>query len=221
MKAKTQRQPGLVMQVCWLLVRLLVVVVFGFLISIALSAVLVKFQGEETTVIALNHEAQESHDLIVVHIDGFEHSTIAQWANELPEATASPPVLLPVIAKAKQEQFWDVLHPFIDVSLLSIKLSLFRFCILMHWLLLFLVLGMVGLFDGLSQRVIRRLSGGRESALIYHSAKSLVMMVFLSGVFLAITLPISLAVIGDVMMVSFSLSIGFIQLTAKQFKKYL
>ena len=221
MSTISKRQPGLMTQVCWLLVRLLAAVIFGFLISIALSVVMVKFQGEEEMVIALNHEIQESHDLIVAHTDNIEYSTIAQWANELPEVTTSPPVLLPVIAKAKQQQFWATVHPFVDVSLLSIKLSLLRFYILMHWLLLFFLLVIVGLNDGLSQRVIRRLSGGRESALIYHSAKSLVMMVLLLGVFLAITLPISLAVIGDVMIVSFILSVGFIQLTAKQFKKYL
>lgn len=217
----TKRQPGLITQVCWLLVRLLAVVVFGFLTSIALSAVMVKLQGGEVASSVFNLEIQESHDLIAIHMADFEHSTMVRWANALPEVTASAPVLLPVIAKTKQQQFWIILHPFIDVSFLSIKLSLLRFCILMHWLLLFFLLGIVGLSDGLSQRVIRRLSGGRESALIYHSAKSLVMMVLLSGVFLAVVLPISLAVIGDVMIFSFILSVGFIQLTAKQFKKYL
>ena len=211
MRHVSKRQPGLFTRVCWLLVRLLVVMVFGCLVSIALTVVMTKITGTEATAVILNNEIQEAHDVIVVHVDNFEHSIMGRWENSIPAVNSSLPITLPIIAKTKQEQVWTVVQPFVNVMLLSVKLSLLRCYIILHWLLLFLILGIVGLSDGLSQRVIRRLSGGRESALIYHSAKSLVMMVLLCGVFLAIILPLSLVTISHVIIASFILSAGFIQ----------
>lgn len=221
MKNTPQRPTGLIRQVCWLMVRFVVVVIFGCLVSISLSMLMVKLQGESAITVTLNHHIQEANELLIRHPSESENLLINRWIQVRPIMTASPPLLLPIIAKDRQEQVWGKIKPFVDVGLLSIELSLLRFEIIMHWLGSFLILSVVALSDGLSQRMIRRVSGGHESALIYHTAKSLVMLTLLSAVFLEIVLPISLNLIGELMIGLFILSAWFVQVTAKQFKKYL
>jgi hypothetical protein len=51
------------------------------------------------------------------------------------------------------------------------------------------ILCAVALADGLAQRAIRRVSGGRESAGLYHRAKHFEVVVFASGVAVTLLCP--------------------------------
>lgn len=221
MKNTSKKPAGLISQVGWLLVRFVVVLIFGCSVAIVLSMLLVKIQGEASVITVINNEIKQANELLIKHTDGSGNSLLTEWSQVIPQGNISPPLLLPVIAKDTQQQVWEEIKPFVVVSLASVKLSLLRFEIFMHWLELCMLLTIVALFDGLSQRIIRRVSGGRESALIYHTAKSLVMLNLLSAIFLDIVLPISLNLIGALMISLFILSVWSIQIAAKQFKKYL
>ena len=85
---------------------------------------------------------------------------------------------------------------------------------------LFVLLGWVGLVDGLDQRDLRRWGGGRESSYVYHYAKrSNVVFVALAGfIYLAMPFTIHPAFV----LVPFAIACaGSIALTASRFKKYL
>ena len=51
---------------------------------------------------------------------------------------------------------------------------------------------MIGIVEGLVARDIRRFSGGRESALLYHRAKKYIPVTFLVSIFLYLILPINI-----------------------------
>ena len=85
---------------------------------------------------------------------------------------------------------------------------------------LFVLLGWVGLVDGLVQRDLRRWGGGRESSYVYHYAKrSNIVFVALAGfIYLAMPFTIHPAIV----LVPFAIACaGSIGLTASRFKKYL
>lgn len=106
------------------------------------------------------------------------------------------------------------------ILLSALKLILLRVETVVLMLPLFLLLGVVGFIDGLLQRHLRRLKGGRESTLIYHRAKAGILPFFFWSGFLYVTIPLHYS--PDYLFVPFA---GFsalcIFLTTKTFKKYL
>ena len=65
----------------------------------------------------------------------------------------------------------------IGTAMVGTQLLGVRFATLMRFLPLLLLLYVVGIVDGLTERGIRRSCGGRESASLYHRAKYLQMVV--------------------------------------------
>ena len=75
----------------------------------------------------------------------------------------------------------------IETVMVATQLLGVRFATLMRFLPLLLLLYLVGVVDGLTERGIRRSCGGRESASLYHRAKYLQMVVLgLGGVALLV-----------------------------------
>ncbi len=72
--------------------------------------------------------------------------------------------------------------------------------------------------DGLVQRDIRKFSGGRESALIYHQAKSFSFFFLSNGIFIYLVLPISINA-DFILILAACLSSCFLLQTVKAFKK--
>ncbi len=108
----------------------------------------------------------------------------------------------------------------VTIILLVTKLIILRLIALVLFLPVFAVVGFLGLIDGLVQRDLRRLRGRRESALLYHRARSaLIPLLFWSG-FLYLILPYNLN--PDQLLLPFAISFAIaVFLTAKMFKKYL
>lgn len=140
------------------------------------------------------------------------HEVIATFA-QLAMTTTYPlsgyiqPVLLP-------------LQPYLMAIGLTLQLIGLRLILWAQLLSLFGVLGSVGLIDGLSQRAIRRYEGGRESTLIYHQAKQGMLVILFASlaVYLLWYLPTPPAFILMPFALLFSIAL---QVTARQFKKYL
>jgi len=106
-------------------------------------------------------------------------------------------------------------------SIFAIHLLIIRLYLLCHWSFLFLVLGLVGFVDGLTQRSIRRANAGHESALIYHQAKSFALGSLIIGMVASLILPVKIKQIEWVVIIS-AVLFGFaIQIAARSFKKYL
>lgn len=95
-----------------------------------------------------------------------------------------------------------------------------RLVIALHEMVLFFIFGCMGLIDGLVLRDLRRLGGGRESALIYHRVKKCLSPLICGASFLYLIIP--WAIQPELLFVPFAMCFGLaITFTAKTFKKYL
>jgi len=77
----------------------------------------------------------------------------------------------------------------IETAMVGTQLLGVRFATLMRFLPLLLLLYVVGIVDGLTERGIRRSCGGRESASLYHRAKYLQMVVLGLGAVAVLVWP--------------------------------
>jgi integrating conjugative element membrane protein (TIGR03747 family) len=85
---------------------------------------------------------------------------------------------------------------------------------------LFLLFGFVGLVDGLVQRDLRKFGGGRESSLMYHSAKRLVFPILILGYVVYLMMPFNF--LPAFIFLLFAALFGFfVATTIKTFKKYV
>ena len=85
---------------------------------------------------------------------------------------------------------------------------------------LFIMFGVIGLVDGLVQRDLRKFGGGRESSLMYHSAKRLVLPVLVLGYVVYLMLPFNL--MPAFVFLPFAGLFGFfVATTMRSFKKYV
>jgi len=103
---------------------------------------------------------------------------------------------------------------------LSTELTVTRLCVLILFMPTFLLAFVLGLIEGLLQRDLRRFGGGRESALVYHRARSCIAPLFLWACLLYLMLPIPVTPVN--FLLPFTLLIAFAAaITARTFKKYL
>jgi integrating conjugative element membrane protein (TIGR03747 family) len=94
------------------------------------------------------------------------------------------------------------------IKLITLFLSLFGIALIM----------LVGIADGLVQRDIRKFSGARETALLYHRAKSIALSFIIIGIFVYLILPLNFAP-EFILIPTAAISAYFIMLSIKLFKK--
>lgn len=217
---KQQRSPTLFQLWFWLVTRVIGWLILGCFGCIAGSIVIVAVHGQDGFLI-LNQLLQSDYHYITGNVVLSHTLWVSRWIQTIPNSITQPNVQLPVISSASQHLLWHQLLPYINASLMGTKLLLIRLYLLLRWCLLFLILGMTGLVDGLAQRYIRRQAAGRESALIYHNAKPLIVLSLILGIFIDLILPISVIHTQWVLVVSSIIFCLAIQMTAKSFKKYL
>lgn len=82
-------------------------------------------------------------------------------------------------------------HDAVQVAMLGTQLVGVRLAILTTAVPLFILVYTVGLTDGLVQRAVRRVSGGRESASLYHRAKYGQLILVTTSASLSVLLPAS------------------------------
>jgi integrating conjugative element membrane protein (TIGR03747 family) len=217
---KTQKSPTLLDLWIWLLIRFIFWGVFGCIGCFVVAIVYVVLYGGSGLML-LQAMLQRDYQAITVLAHPNTLFIVHHWINVIPNRINLANLSLSLGNPHYEHEFLLHLKPIICAALLAAKLVIIRLYLLMRWCRLFLLLGLVGLIDGLMQRRIRRLAAGRESALIYHNVKSLIMMSLVLGVFLDLVLPISFKanewiLIGSAILFTFA-----IQVTAKSFKKYL
>lgn len=104
--------------------------------------------------------------------------------------------------------------------LLTLQLTLLRIATVLLFTPLFLILGSIGVIDGLIQRHLRRINGGRESALVYHHTRNAVLPILFISTGLYVILPFRLPPLLFLLTgaMAFAICLFF---TTKTFKKYL
>jgi integrating conjugative element membrane protein (TIGR03747 family) len=111
--------------------------------------------------------------------------------------------------------------PYVESGLYVAQDAAIRASIVVLALPAFILAVMVGLVDGLARRDVRRWSGGRESAFLYHKAKNLINPAFTGGFTLYLTWPIG-GFNPAWMVLPFCIAVAcVISLMAATFKKYL
>jgi hypothetical protein len=213
------RTPTLPQLGFWLITRLLCWLVMGALGCIVISIVIVALHGEQAGLALL--QAFIKQDYHYVKHTSENITLLDNWLQAIPSTWSLPNISVPMLSQNLQERFPASIAPLINGALLGAKLLILRLYLMMRWSPLFLILGFIGLIDGLAQRAIRRASAGRESALIYHSAKPLIMLTLILGLFVDLALPISTQYAEWLFVVAALLFGLSIQITTKRFKKYL
>lgn len=217
---KTQKPPTLLELWVWLFIRFIFWGALGCVGCFVVTIVYVVSYGE-SGLIFFQAILQRDYQAIAVLVHPNVLSVVNHWLGVIPNRINLKNLSLPSSNLYYQYEFLLHLKQMVNAALLGAKLVIIKLYFLAHWCRLFLLLGLVGLIDGLMQRRIRRLAAGRESALIYHNVKSLIMMSLVLGVFATLVLPISFKVSEWILIGSAVLFSLAIQVTAKSFKKYL
>ncbi len=213
--------PSLLGIIFWLFTRLVCWLLLGCLSCIAMAVIIVILHGQYAGLNSLQNAFVNQLQYVTLIGKAGAVNTIYHWLSFIHNQLSLPHVAIPLMSKKTEKIIALKLWPYIQAVYIGTKLLLVRLYCLLRWLELFLVLGSVGLIDGLTQRTIRRASAGRESALIYHQSKSLVLFSLIVGIFFSLLLPIATKQIA-LFVVMAALLFGLaMQITAKRFKKYL
>jgi len=217
---KQQRTPTVLELWFWLVTRIIGWLLMGCLGSIVVSVVMIYLHGQ-TGIYTLNQWLQTDSHIVISNTTYHSTVWVFQWIHALPKLITQPKVHFPAINSDDSHKLWRQLYPYIHAILIGIQLLLIRLYLLMQWSILFVILGIVGVVDGLSKRYIRRMAAGRESALIYHTAKPFIMLSLILGLFIVLMLPVSI-IQSECLLLTSAIAFGLaIQITAKSFKKYI
>ena len=138
---------------------------------------------------------------------------LTRWAAAKPE-----PVSRTYLARA--HRIAHRLSHFLIAAVQVVQLFTVRLAILVLALPAFVLLGGVGLVDGLVARDLRRRGGGRESSFIYHHARAAIAPLLVAPWVVYLALPVSLHP-GWIVLPAAALAGLAMALSARSFKKYL
>lgn len=203
--------PSLLGLWCWSMTHFILWVLISSISCLLLSVVIVAWQGEVRGFAYLHALMQSDWQ----YLQGIGKTGLIGVIQQSVQAVPDQ------IEWQARQHIVLMLLPYLNALLLGLKLLMVRLFFLLHWGVLTLLLGVVALVDGLTQRSIRRAHVGRESAVMYHHAKSLIMFSIIMGVIVTLVLPVTMLTTAWVMLSAILLSTLAIQMTAKQFKKYI
>lgn len=112
------------------------------------------------------------------------------------------------------------LLPYVQTCSIATKLYGIRVGIWLTYLPLWVVLGFVGVSDGLTERYIRRACAGRESSGLYHRAKYTAAMLFGGSLLLFVIVPLQYDPMPFAVLIAIFVSL-LLRMQWKYFKKYL
>jgi len=114
----------------------------------------------------------------------------------------------------------QVVEPYVISAITISQLFAVRIGVLVLAMPAFILLGVVGLVEGLVERDLRKWGGGRESGTVFHYAKAPLVPILWMTWLLYLSMPVS--VHPNYVILPFAIVFGFlIYLTASKFKKYL
>lgn len=113
---------------------------------------------------------------------------------------------------------YPVMAAYLKVVVISTELMVVKLVTLFLSLLGIVLIMFVGIVDGLVQRDIRKFSGARETALLYHKAKGIAFSFIAIGFFFYLILPLNIA--SEFILIPVSvISAYFVMVSIKLFKK--
>ncbi len=205
----------------WIITQCIIWTLISCFGCIVLALLLVVIHGEQIGVQELLWLIQHDDEYLLAKGRPGQLVFLKHVLAGMPHSLFMPKILMPLINPQLLQQIWHDLTPYFNAILLGTTLLIIRLIVLQHWLLLFFLMGFVGLVDGLAQRAIRKANAGRESAFLYHTTKPLILFCFMVGIFIALVLPLPIQRT-EWMVVGAALLFGLtVQMTAKRFKKYL
>lgn len=215
------KTPSLFQWWFWLITRFIGLLFIACIGCIVVSIVIVALRGEQSGLTFLHTLLQQDYQYLAKTAQPHSVAKFNHWLGLIRWSGKPTRLSLPMMSQHDQQHFWMILLPSIKATLLGIRILMVRLFLLLHWSSLFLLFGFVGLIDGLAQRTIRRVAAGRESTLVYHNAKALVMLSLMLGIFMDLLIPLSIKHM-EWILVAASVFLGLaIQVTAKSFKKYI
>ncbi|MGY6275071.1 TIGR03747 family integrating conjugative element membrane protein [Methylomonas sp. MgM2] len=117
-------------------------------------------------------------------------------------------------------RYYQLAQDYIFAAMLITQVFAVRVAVLILALPAFMLLGLMGLIDGLVQRDIRRWSGGRESSFVYHWAKKLLYPALILPWILYLAIPSSIH--PNLIVLPFAILFALsVRVMASMFKKYL
>ena len=205
----------------WLITQIIAWLLIGCISCIAFAVLIVAIHGEKAGIAQLQNLLQQDYNYLTLMTNTKVVAMINQKLQVVPGLLSSTNLSTSAANQTFQQYLFSILIPFANATLLGIKFLIIRLYLLLHWSHLLLLLGFVGFVDGITQRYIRRKSAGRESALIYHHAKALVMLGLVLGIFANLVFPISIRYSKWIFMLAALFVALAIQITTKSFKKYI
>jgi len=184
----------------WTVIKFITSIILGILLSIIISLSLLYFLGEESGL----------------------HYFYELCSYQLEWLKNTPHLVTKLFNTLSQFNFIEnnLIKNIITAIILSVSLCILRLSTAILFLPLFILFGLVGLTDGLVQRYLRRLGGGRESALIYHLAKQYIFVCITFSIFIYLVLPFKFQ--PEVLFLPFSIMFGLlISVAIRTFKKYI
>ncbi len=208
----------------WLVINCIGWLFVGALLSLAASVVIVAIQGPVLGLSTLQNLIQQNEQYLSLIASFNSIRIVSQYLHELNTSLMPLTIEFPSSLTRFLTEFHSIkwiMLPYIHAIFLGLNLLVIRLYLLFRWCPLFLMFGLVGLVDGLAQRHIRRVSAGRESALVYHQSKSFMLFSLIFGLVMSLVLPINVSHSAWVILLSAMLFGITTQMTAKSFKKYL
>ncbi|MCK9608013.1 MAG: TIGR03747 family integrating conjugative element membrane protein [Methylomonas sp.] len=122
--------------------------------------------------------------------------------------------------RQRLRHYYQLAQDYMLAAMLVTQVFAVRLAVLILALPAFVLLGLMGLIDGLVQRDIRRWSGGRESSFVYHWAKKLLYPALILPWILYLAIPSSIH--PNLIVLPFAILFALsIRVMASTFKKYL
>lgn len=122
--------------------------------------------------------------------------------------------------RQRLRHYYQLAEDYILAAMLITQVFAVRLAVLILALPAFVLLGLMGLTDGLVQRDIRRWSGGRESSFVYHWAKKLLYPALILPWILYLAIPSSIH--PNLIVLPFAILFAVsVRVMASTFKKYL
>jgi integrating conjugative element membrane protein (TIGR03747 family) len=232
--SNTQHHNSLLIGLFWFITKTILWLLLGALVAEALWVIRLCTMGEPQQLLLLNaltlnelhilnsalvHTSVASN-LIGMMVADIHHASI--WASGMAQSAGSTNIAIqdqPFVTSATVAVLPSA-KALLQVSIGALELTGLRLLNLAVQVPVFVWVGLVGLTDGLVQRELRKFQGGRESALIYHRARSAIFPAVLAGMLLYLALPLTTS--PDLLLAPFALLFGMaIALSARAFKKYL
>lgn len=245
-KKAPEKKQGLVGGCCWIIVKLITWTLLGGCMALVISVLLLLLLGHQTAIEYVNSLLQGQlrylgiymgHSFLVHNPVNFVVTfsrQIYQWLfidtglinffnqniNQLHHLQLGSDKSINQNVSQFVGSAYPILSDYGRILITTVELMSVKLAVVVLAIPCFLLLAIAGFVDGLVQRDLRKFGGGRESALIYHRAKAVIIPVFFIGCLFYLVLPFDIA--PEFIFLPCALIVGYsIAVMTSMFKKYV